>query len=332
MRKRFKQVIALVLALCIGFVTTNLQVVAKEELGNEGTIVETVVSENTIGKEQEEKKWDGITTTNVFEGKNYKVIFTLVEFWQGGYNASVKIENTGDEVIENWALEFDHLGTISNIWNGTISKQEGLRYVIKNALWNQDIAVGGSVEFGMSGNEDFVGFPENYELQGELNDVVAGAYAMNYQLENDWGSGFTSQISIINQSEVSLEDWVVEFDYARTITTIWNATILSHEGNHYVIKNAGHNSNILPTKSVVFGFNGKDGKSTDEPMNYKLYSYSENSEISENELVISVNEKGQVYNETGDFYVVKEQMKTLTGTLSDSEKIKKLDYEIEDIK
>ena len=75
MRKRFKQVIALVLALCIGFVTTNLQVVAKEELGNEGTIVETVVSENTIGKEQEEKKMGRYNNDKCFRRKKLQSNF-----------------------------------------------------------------------------------------------------------------------------------------------------------------------------------------------------------------------------------------------------------------
>ena len=316
------------LTISISFMTTNLKVDAYAGQENSNTIVTTSISENAIVNEQEETKWDGITTTDIFEGKGYKVTYTLTGHWKGGFNASVKIENTGKEVIENWVLEIFDCGSISNVWNATISGQEESNYIIKNAGWNQDIAIGKSVEFGMSGNKDFSGFPQQYELQGMLSDVVTEAYAVNYQLSNDWGSGFTSQVSITNQSEETLEDWVLEFDYDRTITTIWNATIISHEGNHYVIKNAGHNSNILPLQSVSFGFNGKDGKKTDEPKNYNLYSYSKSSE---KELVLAVNTQELVYNETGDFYVVQDSLETLAGTMSETTGVKKLDYEIEDI-
>ena len=70
--------------------------------------------------------------------------------WDTGYNATITITNTSDNVIENWCLTFPLNETISNIWNATISKEEENFYVIKNAGWNQDIAVGGSVSFGIT--------------------------------------------------------------------------------------------------------------------------------------------------------------------------------------
>lgn len=51
-------------------------------------------------------------------------------------------------------------------------------------------------------------------------------------------------IQITNNTDKTLEDWVLEFDFERKITNIWNAVIESHEGNHYVIRNDGYNANI----------------------------------------------------------------------------------------
>ena len=46
------------------------------------------------------------------------------------------------------------------------------------------------------------------------------------------------------QNLLTLEDWILEFDFNREITNIWDAVIVSNENNHYVIRNAGYYSNI----------------------------------------------------------------------------------------
>lgn len=63
-------------------------------------------------------------------------------------------------------FRFNYLGKISNIWNASLQSQTDTAVKIKNAGWNQDIPAGGSVEFGMSGQEDFKGFPTSYQLLG----------------------------------------------------------------------------------------------------------------------------------------------------------------------
>lgn len=64
---------------------------------------------------EEAAGWDGVTTESVYEGENFKVTFALAGYWNGGYNANVKVENTGKTVIENWTMEVDYAGAISNI-------------------------------------------------------------------------------------------------------------------------------------------------------------------------------------------------------------------------
>lgn len=95
--------------------------------------------------ESETDSWDGVTTDKIFEGENYKVTFTLTSHWDAGYNANVKLENTGDSTIQNWYLGFDYNNSITNIWNAEVSSNEDNKYVIKNVGWNQDIATGNSI-------------------------------------------------------------------------------------------------------------------------------------------------------------------------------------------
>ena len=223
---------------------------------------------------EETAGWDGVTTESVYEGENFKVTFALSGYWNGGYNANVKVENTGKTVIENWTMEVDYAGAISNIWNAVIDSSEDGKYIIKNAGWNQDIVVGGSAEFGISGQENFPGFPKKYTLLGNIAGVSEEDYSITYHLDSDWGDGFTGTVSITNNTDSAIEDWYLEFDFNRNITNIWNGVTESHKGKHYVIKNAEYNANINAGQTISFGFSGDKGKSTDEPTNYELSSHA----------------------------------------------------------
>lgn len=266
MKKGLKKVIAFMMALVMCFSMTNVCAYAEE----------TAVGQSE-GSESIQSSWDGVSTVSNYVGKNYNVTFTLASHWNGGYNANIKVENTGDSVIENWYLSFALDNALTSMWNAEVVSNEAGLYVVKNAGWNADIAVGGSVEFGISVNEDFKGFPAVYTLLGESTQVQEEAYSVEYILDSDWGAGFTARILVTNNTETTIEDWTLEFDFDREITSIWNGVIESHENNHYVIKNADHNSNIAAGQTVSFGFNGEGGEAGKVPCGYTVYSYELNS-------------------------------------------------------
>ena len=53
----------------------------------------------------------------IFDGDNYRVVFSVNNQWDSGYNAIIHIKNTGDTVIHNWNLSFKYEDNISDIWN-----------------------------------------------------------------------------------------------------------------------------------------------------------------------------------------------------------------------
>ena len=203
----------------------------------------------------------------------FSAYFALTDSWEDGYNALIRIENTSEENIDNWTLTFDYVGEISNVWNAEILSHDGNRYTIKNAGWNQDIAPGQTIEIGLSGQENFVAEPTDYALISGLNEGNTNDFSISIQIYDDWGSGCNGNMTITNNSDTTIEDWVLEFDFDAELTSIWNAEIVSHEGAHYIIKNAQHNSNIEPGQSVSVGFNGGEGAGSTELRGYKLYSY-----------------------------------------------------------
>ncbi len=243
--------------------------------------------ENVFAKEKDEIDspcWDGETKEVVYSNENYIVKMTLRDAWNDGYNIDMTIDNISDEDIDSWALEMKFNGTISNIWGASIKNRDESRYLIKHLEWNQDIKSGKDVTLGFTGSGNFDGFPSSIQLVGKTFPANNDDYSVMYRLESEWDDGFTSSIVIYNNSNSTIEDWLLEFDYDRTITEIWNGEIISHNDGHYIIKNAGYNSNINKDDNIIIGFNGNGGKATNIPSNYSLTCYDEDfdNEINEN--------------------------------------------------
>ena len=98
-----------------------------------------------------------------------------------------------------------------------------------------------------------------------INDDVApppppatGGAALDYAVDSNWGSGFTGAMTVTAGSG-GLNGWTVAFDASATITSIWNAQIVSHVGNHYVVSNAAWNGQVAGGQAVSFGFQATPG-------------------------------------------------------------------------
>lgn len=87
----------------------------------------------------------------------YLAEFSVNSDWGSGFSGTIELSNTGKEAIEDWTLEFDLNRDIDNIWNGSIIKHEGIRYIVKNADYNQRILPGQSITIGFNGHQGNVG-------------------------------------------------------------------------------------------------------------------------------------------------------------------------------
>ncbi|MCP4255774.1 MAG: hypothetical protein GY775_20700, partial [Candidatus Scalindua sp.] len=92
-----------------------------------------------------------------------------------------------------------------------------------------------------------------------LYSTVYAASPVVLSIDSDWGGGFGGNIVITNDTSTQFDSWEVEFDFPHGITSIWNASIDSRSGNHYIIKNVSWNGSLAPGASVSFGFNGSPG-------------------------------------------------------------------------
>ncbi len=278
MKRNLRKILAslLILATCTN--TIDISAFATENNGLEQVQTEETVSGNdtvSAGDLIVEEEGKEKTQENIYEAEGYLVTFKLVSSWEGGYNANIRIDNTSDVPIENWKIQMDYTGDISNIWNAVMEESEEGIYIIKNSGWNQDIAVGSYVEFGLSGQENFVDFPTAYKMLSVGTTTNEEDYTIEYQVQSDWETGFNGLITITNNTEETIEDWVLEFDFDNNITSIWDGVIQSQDGIHYVIKNASYNQNIAPNASVSIGFNVSSGISENVITNLLLRKYTD---------------------------------------------------------
>ena len=232
--------------------------------------IDSELSETTTGENEEES----FEYENTYISENFDVNFKLDNMWDTGYNATITINNTSDSVIENWCLTFPLNETISNIWNATVSETYEEFYVVKNAGWNQDIAVDGSVSFGITVYEPFTEYPEYYTILGNEVEIKSEDYTVDYKITEDWGEGYKAEVTITNNKLTAIEDWRLTFDYGdNLITQIWNAVILNNTDGTYQIGCETYNQNIAPGASVTFGFMVEPGCSGKLMENVVLKEY-----------------------------------------------------------
>ncbi len=204
-------------------------------------------------------------------GDGYEVEFKVTNQWIGAFNGEFVLTNTSDKPLENWTLKFDFEHEITNMWNAQIITHEANSYIIKNQGYNQDIVPGSSVTVGFQANwTDKINIPQKYDLLIAKQEVGNTDYTIDFKVISDWGQAFNGEISITNNTEEIIEDWSLEFDFDRNIERFWTAEIVEHEGEHYIVKNAGYNANIAPGQTITLGFGGNPGNIDNEPMNYVL--------------------------------------------------------------
>ncbi|WP_329415203.1 cellulose binding domain-containing protein [Streptomyces sp. NBC_00704] len=81
------------------------------------------------------------------------VTYTITNQWSGGFQADVKLTNTGTSAWSGWSLNwtFPDGQTVSQLWNADHT-QSGAAVTARNIAWNGNVAAGSSVGFGFTGN------------------------------------------------------------------------------------------------------------------------------------------------------------------------------------
>jgi mannan endo-1,4-beta-mannosidase len=77
---------------------------------------------------------------------------------------------------------------------------------------------------------------------------------LNFSVTDNWNTGFTGYINFTNKGD-NLNGWTLEFDAPYEIKEIWGGSIVSHQGNRYIIKSNELTQNVGYDQKVSIGFN-----------------------------------------------------------------------------
>lgn len=256
-------------------VTEEVELAAVFQEGSQEEIPESP-DDSTDKDTDSEIDGDGGAGESTEEGQEQTIegAFRVVSRWNTGFVGEITLTNHTGENIHNWTVAFDLPYEIVNMWNGKIISHENEVYTVQNAGYNWDIQPGESVTFGFCADAEagiIIG-PTYYTLIGKSAGTVKQNYKVVYKVNSDWGAAWNGQIEISNVSSEDLFDWILEFDCDQNMNQFWNAEIVSHSGNHYVIKNRGYNAVIRAGQILVLGFEASSGGADAgcEPINYRL--------------------------------------------------------------
>src|SRR4051812_14075397 len=87
---------------------------------------------------------------------------------------------------------------------------------------------------------------------------------------NDWGGGFTGNLSVTNLGD-PLTSWKLEWDFAgnQQVTQGWSGTF-TQSGKHVTVTSLSYNGNLATNASTSLGFNGSYSGANAAPTVFKL--------------------------------------------------------------
>ncbi|MFF9622636.1 glycoside hydrolase family 6 protein [Streptomyces griseosporeus] len=100
--------------------------------------------------------------------------------------------------------------------------------------------------------------------------AAAPACTVDYKVQNDWGSGFTTNVTVTNNGAAK-SSWAVKWTYGGTqkVTNAWNAKV-TQSGTNVTAANESYNGSLATGGSVSFGFQGTYSGSNAVPATFTL--------------------------------------------------------------
>lgn len=184
-----------------------------------------------------------------FEYSHFTVNYNIINSWDDNQNIEVKITNTGDEPIRNWAIQYNSCGVITGLWGGELLNES----IIKNAYYNSDIDVGTSVTFGYT-LTNVIGTPNEFALCSYREEKTDG-FVVDFSVQNSWDTGFSGLVTITNTTDVPIMAWELSFNSNFSIIQTENCKIIEENNNNYKICGT-YNGNIPALSSITIELTG----------------------------------------------------------------------------
>ena len=215
--------------------------------------------------------------------------FVLKDAWNAGYNAEFVVTNNTDKTLTDWTLSFDWESEIGAVHTGKLTKVDADSYEIGCMEWNSEIKPGEAVSIQFQGvdtkynsaiknmeftADNFQGNADTDVPAGDDNtgsdkeETVAptGDVSVQKMVTSEWGTGYNVELVVTNNTDATLTNWAVSFDWASEISAVYTG-ILTVDGNSYVIKCPTWKTELAPGESATLYIQGADTKCSEKMTN-----------------------------------------------------------------
>jgi len=244
---------------------------------------------------------------------NYSVEYRVLSQWNSGSMASVIIQNTGDEILTDWQVDWSWAGDqrITHSWNADVTQTDA--HVV--ALCKEHFCTvkpGESQAFGF--NLSYTGTNEaplkiniilpsaqtepepaiEPELPIEPVDstepslpnhhcVLASEPNVEYAVNSTWGNGGMSTVVVRNHTDTVVSDWSVNWSWPEDhkLSNTWNASV-SQTGTQITADCTNDFCQINPGEAKSFGFVFSFNDKNATPTNLTLISTNCQGDIDPN--------------------------------------------------
>lgn len=90
-----------------------------------------------------------------------------------------------------------------------------------------------------------------------------------FKVVDNWGGSFHCQIVLENNSDKTLSNWTLTFDYSNSIDNLWNAQLEGNSGSTYTVTAPSWSADLTSGQSVTIDFIA-NGDSSATPTNYGI--------------------------------------------------------------
>ena len=281
--------------------TTEVESTEEESTEEESSEVESTEEESSEEESSEIESSDATETAGAVE-----VEYVVRDSWNSGYNAEFVVTNNTDDTLTNWKLSFDWDSEIAAVHTGDLKKVDDDSYEIGCMTWNSEIKSGESVSIQFQGADtqynsamtNMVFTADNYKYDISANKPVdgdnskedgnvgsdtekddttdkeestestipGGDISMQKVVTSEWGTGYTVEIVVTNNTDSTLKNWEISFDWASKIGAVYTG-ILKADGNSYTIQCPTWKTELAPGETVTLYIQGADTKCNEQMTN-----------------------------------------------------------------
>lgn len=103
-----------------------------------------------------------------------------------------------------------------------------------------------------------------------INNYNVSQYDVKFDVVSSWGNSYSMNVEITNNSNVTIDNWSLQFYSQDKIESMWNAQVIDEEDSVWRIANVSWNKEIKPNETISFGYIGTYNDKYTEPESVTL--------------------------------------------------------------